>query len=80
MENKKVADDTSRNKRKVNYRYVKRRHNKWILQPVIRMGGLYLKSFGFNAGDEIEISFKRNLIIIKKITAEQTLTIVQKAA
>ncbi|MEO5644448.1 MAG: hypothetical protein ABIQ40_01990 [Bacteroidia bacterium] len=80
MENEKRTDDNVRNKRKVNYRYVRRSHHKWIMQPVIRMGGLYLKSFGFNAGDEIEISFKQGLIIIRKITAKQNLIVIRKAA
>lgn len=80
MENEKAADDNSRSKRKVNYRYVRRRHSKWIVHPVIRMGGLYLKNFGFNPGDEIEISFKQDLIIIKKISAKQNLIAIRKAA
>jgi hypothetical protein len=80
MENKKAADDTSKNKRKVNYRYARRGNNKWIMHPVIRMGGLYLKNFGFNAGDEIEVSFKQGLIIIKKISAKQNLIAIRKAA
>ena len=53
-------------KRKVYYKFARRSH-KWIRHPVIRLGGIYLKEYGFNPGDEIEVSFAQGRIVIKKL-------------
>ncbi|HSH67507.1 MAG TPA: SymE family type I addiction module toxin [Bacteroidia bacterium] len=35
--------------------------------PFIRIAGQYLKKFGFNTGDTIEIKIETNCIVISKI-------------
>ena len=35
--------------------------------PMIRISNNYLKKYGFNVGDKIEIEYKLNELIIKKI-------------
>lgn len=40
---------------------------KYCQYPVIRIGGKYLASFGFQIGSKLQISIKHDEIIIKRI-------------
>ena len=41
-------------------------HGSTLRHPVIRLGGKYLKEFGFEVGDRIEVWLEHNQITIKK--------------
>ncbi len=60
-----------RSKRKVYYAYA-RRSRKDIIHPVIRLGGIYLREFGFNIGDDIEVSCEKGRIVINKILPDSS--------
>ncbi|MEO6240325.1 MAG: SymE family type I addiction module toxin [Bacteroidia bacterium] len=53
-------------KRKVYYKY-SRRARKSVIHPAIRIDGLYLKEYGFNIGDNIEIACEEGQIMIRKL-------------
>ncbi len=53
-------------RRKVYYGYYPTPES--LPHPVIRLGGKYLKKFGFVIGDTIEVLFTRHYITIKKVS------------
>ena len=50
---------------KVYYAYYD--HERWPPHPVIHLAGKYLKQYGFNVGDRIEVVVEPDQISIRKI-------------
>jgi len=70
MENKISIGFTRRRKQKVyygNYAY-----QGGFFHPVIRIGGKFLKDFGFEVGDNIEVNVTMGQISISKVSEDSS--------
>lgn len=65
MENKKKNLKPRKKRHKVYYGYY--HYMSGSFHPVIRIGGKYLKEFGFNIGDAIEVSVSKDTIYILRV-------------
>lgn len=68
-EEKKEAIESPRRMKMQNRRYGA---TNGCLYPVIRISGKYLESFGFQVGDEIEVTFELGQITIRKVISTPT--------
>lgn len=56
-------------KLKVQYAFSDNRFGQNYNYPVIRIGGKYLRTFGFEIGTHVQVDLTESQIVIRKITA-----------
>jgi len=69
MKNKISIGFTRRRKQKIYYGHY-RNYNGGRFYPVIRVGGIFLRDFGFDIDDSIEVSITMGQINIRKVPKE----------
>lgn len=69
MENKIVIGSKRRRKQKIYYGHYPN-YNGGKFYPVIRIGGIFLRSFGFEINDSVEVTVSEGQIVITKVAED----------